>query len=57
MKIGRILGLFAVALVGALAAVVIYAKFIRPEPRLVEVPVENKVRYVNLPGAEPGCCH
>ncbi len=30
MKIGRILGLFAVALVGALAAVVIYAKFIKP---------------------------
>lgn len=43
-----------VALAGALAAVAIYAKFFKPEPRLVEVPAENKMRYVNLPGAEPG---
>ncbi len=54
MKIGRILGLFMVAFIGALAAVAIYAKFFKPEPGLVEVPAENKIRYVNLPGSEPG---
>lgn len=54
MKIGRILGLFTVAVVGALAAVAIYAKFVKPETKIVEVPVENKALYVGLPGAEPG---
>ncbi len=54
MKIGRILGLFTVALVGALAAVAIYARFIRPEATIVEVPVESKALYVNLPSQEPG---
>ena len=54
MKIGRILGLFTVALVGALAAVAIYASFIKPEARIVEVPTEGKMQYVSLPGSEPG---
>ncbi|MDX2429395.1 MAG: trypsin-like peptidase domain-containing protein, partial [Bacteroides sp.] len=54
MKIGRILGLFTVAVVGALAAVAIYAKFVKPETKIVEVPVQNKALYVGLPGAEPG---
>ncbi|MCP4312115.1 MAG: Do family serine endopeptidase [Bacteroidetes bacterium] len=55
MKARRILGLFTVALVGALAAVVIYARLIQPEKAsIVEVPVDNKIRYVNLPGTEPG---
>ncbi len=54
MKIGRILGLFTVALVGALAAVAIYAKFIKPEAKIVEVPVEGKMQYVNLPGTQAG---
>ena len=54
MKIGRIFGLFIVALVGALAAVAIYSKVVKPEQKLVEVPVESKIRYVNLPGSEQG---
>ncbi len=48
MKIGRILGLFTVALVGALAAVAIYAKFIKPEAKIVEVPTEGKIQYLDL---------
>ncbi|MFO7668994.1 MAG: Do family serine endopeptidase [Bacteroidales bacterium] len=54
MKARRILGLFTVALGGALIAVAIYAGFVTPESTIVEVPVESKVRYVNLPGSEPG---
>jgi serine protease Do len=54
MKARRIFGIFAVALLGALLAVVIYARFIQPASTIVEVPVENKVRYVNLPGVEQG---
>ncbi len=54
MKIGRILGLFTVALVGAFAAVVIYSKVIKPETKIVEVPVESKIQYVNLPGTQAG---
>jgi serine protease Do len=54
MKIGRILGLFTVALVGALAAVAIYARFIKPEAKIVEVPVEGKMQYESIPGSESG---
>ncbi len=54
MKARRIFGLFAVALVGALAAVFIYARLFQPSPAVVEVPVESKIRVVNLPGTEPG---
>lgn len=54
MKIGKILGLFTVALVGAFAAVVIYSKVIKPETIIVEVPVESKIQYVNLPGTQAG---
>lgn len=54
MKIGRILGLFTVALVGALAAVAIYSRLVKPEASIVEVPVENKMQYVNIPVAQGG---
>ncbi|MFH0758359.1 MAG: Do family serine endopeptidase [Bacteroidota bacterium] len=54
MKARRIFGLFAMAMVGALAAVFIYTRLFQPSPAVVEVPAENKVRYVNLPGTEPG---
>ena len=48
------MGLFVVAVLGALVAVIIYARIFQSVPKVVEVPVENKVRYVNLPGVEPG---
>jgi serine protease Do len=54
MKARRIFGLFAVALVGALAAVIIYARLFQPKSTIVEGPVEDKARYVNLPGVETG---
>ncbi len=54
MKGRRIFGLFAVALMGAMIAVVIYARLFRPESRIVEVPVEQKMRYIDLPGVESG---
>ena len=54
MKGRRIFGLFTVVLAGALAAVLIYARFFQPEDRIVEVPVEPKMRYVNLPGDTRG---
>jgi len=54
MKARRFLGLFVVAVLGALVAVIVYARLFQSETRVVEVPVENKARYVNLPGIEPG---
>jgi len=48
------LGLFVVAILGALVAIIVYARIFRPEARVVEIPAENKVRYVNLPGVESG---
>lgn len=54
MKVRRIFGLFAVAMLGALAAVIIYARLFQAAPAVVEVPVESKVRYVSLPGTESG---
>ncbi len=38
-----------VAVLGALVAVIVYAKLFQPEGKIVEVPVEQKARYVNLP--------
>ena len=46
--------MFALVILGALAAVYIYARFFQPESTVVEVPVENKVRYVNLPVSGEG---
>jgi len=54
MKARKIFGFFTVALLGALAAVVIYARLFQPEPAVVEVPVESRPQYVNLPGMQPG---
>lgn len=54
MKAKRSLGLFVVAVLGALVAVIVYARLFQPETRVVEVPVENKVQYVNLPGVASG---
>jgi Do/DeqQ family serine protease len=54
MKAKRFLGLFVVAVLGALVAIVVYAKIFQPEATVVEVPAENKVQYVNLPGVESG---
>lgn len=54
MKARRIFGIFAVAVLGALVAVIVYARFFQPESTIVEVPVENKMRYVNLPGSGSG---
>jgi len=54
MKARRALGLFAVAVLGAMLAVMIYSRFLQAGVTVVEVPVESKIQYVNLPGTEPG---
>ncbi len=54
MKAKRILGLFVVAVLGAMVAIIVYARIFRPEASIVEVPVENKIQYVNLPGVSSG---
>jgi serine protease Do len=54
MKAKRIFGLFTVALVGALAAVLIYTRFFQPKEMIVEVPAEPRMSYVSLPGDPQG---
>jgi Do/DeqQ family serine protease len=54
MKAKRFLGLFVVAILGALVAVIVYARIFQQGPQVVEIPAENKVQYVNLPGVESG---
>lgn len=54
MKASRVLGLFAVAVIGAMAAVIIYARFVQPGTGVLDLPVDQEVQYVNLPGMEPG---
>jgi serine protease Do len=54
MKARRFLGLFVVAVLGAFVAIVVYARLFKAETTLVEVPSENKVQYVNLPGVTSG---
>ena len=54
MKARRFLGLFVVAILGAFVAIVIYARLLKPETTVVEIPSENKVQYVNLPGVANG---
>jgi serine protease Do len=54
MKVRRFFGLFSVTILGAMIAVFVYARFVQPESEVIEVPVENKVRYVNLPGTTGG---
>ena len=48
------MGLFVVAVLGAFVAIVVYARLFNGEARVVEVPSENKVQYVNLPGVTSG---
>lgn len=48
------MGLFVVAILGALVAVIVYARIFNTETRVVEIPAENKVQYVNLPGVTSG---
>jgi len=54
MKARRYFGLFSITILGAMIAVFVYARFFQPESEVIEVPVENKVRYVNLPGTTGG---
>ncbi len=54
MKARRFLGLFVVAVLGAFVAIVVYARLFNAETTVVEVPGENKVQYVNLPGVSSG---
>lgn len=54
MKARRFLGMLAVAFLGAIAAVVVYASFFKTETTVVEVPVESNMRYVNLPVSDQG---
>ena len=48
------MGLFVVAVLGAFVAIVVYARLFQTEATIVEVPSENKVQYVNLPGVTSG---
>jgi len=41
--------MFAIALLGAFLAVIAYAGLFKPGTAVVEVPVESKIQYVNLP--------
>jgi Do/DeqQ family serine protease len=54
MKARRFIGLLTITLGGALLAVFIYARFFQPETTVVELPVENKMQYVNLPVSPAG---
>jgi len=54
MKARRFLGMLAVAVLGALLAVIVYASFFKPETAVVEVPVESKIQYVNMPYSAAG---
>jgi serine protease Do len=49
MKARRILGLFGFTLITAVVAVVIYAKFIQPETKYIEIEPQPAVRNINLP--------
>ena len=49
MKLRRFLGLFVVAVLGALVAIIVYARVFQPRTTVVEVPAEHDYRYVSLP--------
>jgi serine protease Do len=51
MKARRFLGLFVVAVLGALVAIIVYARIFQPRTTVVEVPAEHGLQYVNLPVA------
>jgi len=52
MKSKRILGLFGITMASAVVAVFLYAKFVQPETRIVEVETQPAARQISLPGAE-----
>ncbi len=54
MRAKRYFGLFVVTVLGALVAVIVYAKVFQQETKFIEVPVEPKARYVSLPTAADG---
>ncbi|MEN8200980.1 MAG: Do family serine endopeptidase [Bacteroidota bacterium] len=54
MKAKRFFGLLTVAVLGALLAVIVYAKLFQTEATVLEVPVEPRARYVNLPASSGG---
>jgi Do/DeqQ family serine protease len=54
MRARRFLGLFTVAILGALVAVIVYSRLFQSEVAVVEVPVESKMQYVNMPGTSGG---
>jgi serine protease Do len=54
MRARRFLGMLAVAVLGAFVAIVVYAKLFNSGTSVVEVPVESKMQYVNMPIAGGG---
>ena len=46
--------MFAVAVLGAFIAVVVYARIFKNDTAVIEVPVESTMRYVNMPVAADG---
>ncbi|MEZ5070914.1 MAG: Do family serine endopeptidase [Bacteroidales bacterium] len=55
MKLTKIFGTVLLVFAGALIAVFVYARFLRPEPAVIQVPqAEQRMRYVNLPGEGEG---
>jgi Do/DeqQ family serine protease len=54
MKARRYLAMFAVAVLGAFVAIIVYARLFKPETAVIEVPVENKMQYVNMPISSEG---
>ncbi|TFH26824.1 MAG: Do family serine endopeptidase [Bacteroidia bacterium] len=54
MRARRFLGMLAVAVLGAFVAIVVYARLFNTDIAVVEVPVESKMQYVNMPIAGGG---
>jgi len=46
--------MLAVAVLGAFVAVFVYARLFKPDTVVVELPVESKMQYVNMPGVSGG---
>jgi len=53
MKTKRFFGMLGLAIAGSALTLFIYAKFIQPDTRVVEVPVGGHVKYASLPAGEP----
>ena len=54
MRARRFLGMLAVAVLGAFVAIMVYARLFNTDIAVVEVPVESKMQYVNMPIAGGG---